>query len=90
MSISESLARERTHLANERTFLAYTRTSIVVFSSGFAIVKLSVLQELKEFGVACLIAAPVFALIGVYRFFRVRKKINRFSKKETTKNSDHD
>ena len=72
------LALDRTNLANERTFLAYFRTSIVFLSSGFVILKIEGLQNLKTLGYILLIAAFFLLIIGIVRFFYVRKRINNY------------
>ena len=76
--LRDSLALERTKLANERTFIAYFRTFIVFLSSGFAILKLEFLQELKVLGYYFLIIAPILLFIGIIRFFYVRKRIRKY------------
>lgn len=75
---TDSLAIERTRLANERTFLAYFRTFIVFLSSGFAIIKMSVLQEISDIGYFLLIIAPILLIIGIIRFFYVKRKLKKY------------
>jgi putative membrane protein len=74
------LAIERTKLANERTFLAYFRTFIVFLGSGFTILKLEFLTELKSLGIALLIIAPIILLIGLMRLFKVKNTIKKHYK----------
>ncbi len=78
LSKTDLLAIERTRLANERTFLAYFRTFIVLLSSAVAILKLDVLQEIRDLGYALLIISPILLLIGIGRFFYMRKRIGRY------------
>ena len=78
ISTTDYLALERTMLANERTFLAYFRTFIVLFSSGVAIIKLELLEEIKMVGFGLMIIAPVLMLIGLIRFFYVKRKLKKF------------
>jgi putative membrane protein len=78
LSKTDLLAIERTRLANERTFLAYFRTFIVLLSSAVAILKLDVLQEIRELGYALLIISPILLLIGIGRFFYMRKRIAKY------------
>lgn len=73
------LAIERTKLANERTFLAYFRTSIIFMASGFSIVQLEVLQEIRWVGIALVILSPFVFMMGLWRMLRVRKKIRRYA-----------
>ncbi|MCB0638057.1 MAG: DUF202 domain-containing protein [Lewinella sp.] len=72
------LAIERTRLANERTFLAYFRTFIVLLSSGFAILRLTALEELRVLGWILLVVAPVMLIIGTARLIMVRHRIARY------------
>ena len=81
-SRTDVLAMERTHLANERTFLAYFRTSIVFLSSGFAILKITVLSEIRDVGYFLTILAPVLFLVGLLRFFYVKRKLKKFYTQE--------
>ena len=72
------VALERTKLANERTFLAYFRTFIVFLSSGFAILKLEFLQEIKDLGYVFILIAPILLIIGISRFFYVKRHIRKY------------
>jgi putative membrane protein len=78
MSKTDLLAIVRTKLANERTFLAYFRTFIVFLSSGFAILKLEILQSLKGLGYFSIIISFIVVVIGLLRFFYVKKRINSY------------
>lgn len=78
--LSDQLAIERTRLANERTFLAYFRSSIVFLSSGFAIIKLEVLNEIEWIGYILLGIGPILLLIGLLRFIYVRRSIKKYYK----------
>ncbi|MEY8867996.1 DUF202 domain-containing protein [Flavobacteriaceae bacterium 144Ye] len=78
LKTTDTLALERTRLANERTFLAYFRTFVVFVSSGVAILKLSILQEITPIGYSLLIIAPVLLLIGALRFFYVKRKLKKY------------
>lgn len=77
LSRTDELAVERTRLANERTFLAYFRTFIVFLSSGFAILKLSVLEEIMTVGYMLVVIAPLLFIMGLFRFLYVRKQIRK-------------
>ncbi|MHA7101304.1 DUF202 domain-containing protein [Roseivirga pacifica] len=74
---TDELAMERTRLANERTFLAYFRTFIVFLSSGFAILKISALEEIMTVGYMLVIIAPVLLITGLLRFLHVRKQLRK-------------
>ena len=78
LSLTDKLAIDRTSLANERTFLAYFRTFIVFLSSGFAIIKLDLLQEIKWIGHMLIIIAPLLLLIGLIRFIYVKKNTKKY------------
>lgn len=78
LSLTDNLAIDRTRLANERTFLAYFRTFIVFLSSGFAIVKLDLLEKIIWIGYMLIIIAPVLFLIGLIRFLYVKRNINKY------------
>jgi len=74
------LALERTRLANERTFLAYFRTAIIFMASGFSILQLETLEDIRWIGFFLLVLSPLVLVIGVLRMLRVNKKINKSAK----------
>jgi len=78
LSLTDTLALDRTRLANERTFLAYFRTFIVFLSSGFAILKLEILEDIALLGYILLAIAPMLLIIGITRFFYVKKSIKKY------------
>ncbi len=78
LKLSDQLAIERTRLANERTFLAYFRSAIVFLSSGFAIIKLEVLNEIEWIGYILIAIGPILLLIGLFRFMYVKRSIKKF------------
>ena len=78
LSTTDQLAIDRTRLANERTFLAYFRTFIVLLSSGVAILKIELLEELKSLAYLFLITAPVILLIGTARLWTVKRKLKSY------------
>ncbi len=78
LSRNDNLAVERTRLANERTFLAYFRTFIVFLSSGFAILKISVLQEIEALGYFLTILSPILLGIGIARFLYVKRQLKKY------------
>jgi putative membrane protein len=78
LSRTDLLAIDRTKLANERTFLAYFRTFIVFISSGIAIIKLSVLEEIAFVGYLLLIVGPGIFLVGLFRFLYVKRRMKRY------------
>ncbi|WAC02191.1 DUF202 domain-containing protein [Lacinutrix neustonica] len=80
LTTTDWLAIERTKLANERTFLAYFRTFVVFLGTGVTILKLEFLTELKSFGIALVIIAPIILFIGIFRLFRVKNTIKKHYK----------
>lgn len=78
LTLTDKLAIDRTKLANERTFLAYFRTFIVFLSSGFAIIKLDVLTDIKGIGVMLIGIAPILFFIGLVRFLYVKRSIKKY------------
>ncbi len=80
LSLTDNLAIERTRLANERTFLAYFRSAIVFLSSGFAILKLQILDEIEWIGYVLVIIGPVLFFIGLFRLIYLKGAIKRFYK----------
>lgn len=78
LSLRDELAMDRTRLANERTFLAYFRSFIVFLSSGFAILKVTMLEEIKELGLFLLLIGPILLIIGIARFIYVKRKLRKY------------
>lgn len=76
--LRDLLAVDRTKLANERTFLSYFRSFIVIVSSGIAIIKIDFLEEIQNLGWAFIFIGPALLLVGIFRFFCVRKKIDQY------------
>lgn len=75
MEPRDQMALNRTRLALERTFLAYVRTTIVLLSSGFAVLKLEMLDDIAELGFVLIGIAPIFLLIGAIRFYKNKKEL---------------
>lgn len=76
--VRDWLAIERTKLANERTFLSYFRTAFVLFGTGLGIFKIDIFSDVKFFGIGLMIIAPIVLIIGILRFFNVKKGINQY------------
>lgn len=72
------LAIDRTRMANERTFLAYFRTFIVILGSGVAILRVEILEDMFDLGIFLLIIAPIVLVIGLVRFFYVKRHIRKY------------
>lgn len=76
--LRDHLAIDRTKLSNERTFLSYFRSFIVIVSSGIAIIKIEFLEEIQNLGWFFVFLGPALLVIGIVRFFYVRKKIRNY------------
>ncbi|KZP19232.1 hypothetical protein FIBSPDRAFT_688937, partial [Athelia psychrophila] len=80
---SSSVARD--HLASERTFLVYVRTSLVIVSTGVALVQLFILSpsstSIQKFarpiGTATVALAFSILLVGSVRFFTIQSALTR-------------
>lgn len=75
LSLTDWLAIERTRLANERTFLAYFRTALALLAGGVTIVRLDAFQDVRWLGYAFLVLAPLVFLVGLWRLFSVKRRI---------------
>lgn len=78
LMLRDYLAIDRTHLANERTFLAYFRSFLVFASTGVAILQLDVLSEIIYLGWVLISISPIFLILGLYNFVRMKKKIKGY------------
>lgn len=66
----QQLALERTLLARERTMLAYFRTAFAALIFSLVIMRLFLTAVAYALGVAGIIAAVIFFLIGFHHFPR--------------------
>lgn len=73
--LRDKLALDRTVLANERTLLSYFRSFVVVLSSGIAILKVELFEEIEYLGILLVTIAPILLVIGLARFIYVKKRI---------------
>jgi putative membrane protein len=72
----DNLAMERTHLANERTLLAYVRTALSMLGGGAVVLHFFPVDPVAiAIGWFLVGAGAVVLLLGVYRFFRVGKRL---------------
>ncbi|HUX87161.1 MAG TPA: DUF202 domain-containing protein [Chloroflexota bacterium] len=87
---TSSRSNLRDHLANERTFLSWIRLSIAITALGFVVARFGIfiaqifaLQRTQgiepglsvPFGVALVVAGPVFALLALARFLVAEREI---------------
>ena len=77
LNANNRLALTRTKLANERTFLAYFRTFVVILSSGLAIIKIEALNNIMLLGYFLIGISVILVIIGIIRFFYVKKQVNK-------------
>jgi putative membrane protein len=73
----DTLANQRTHMANERTMLAYIRTSIALLGVGILLMKYQPSIITMSIGVGSVILSLVFLIIGIYRFKKIKIRINK-------------
>jgi putative membrane protein len=78
--LRDFLALERTKLANERTLLAYLRGSIYLILGGVAFLQLEGFDSIKWLGPVTLILAVAFMVLGVFRFFYLKRRLKTFYK----------
>lgn len=82
--LRNKLAVDRTRLANERTLLAYVRTAIMLFASGFTLLKLLPELKVQKFiGYLLYLAAAVTLIIGVVSYIRVNRTISGLQEPES-------
>ena len=74
------LAKDRTVLANERTLLAYVRTSLMLGITGGTLIKFLGGDFRYVLAGYCLVAiGALVGLVGVARFFALKKQLDRLS-----------
>ncbi|WP_036188013.1 YidH family protein [Marinimicrobium agarilyticum] len=74
--LRDHLAVERTHLSNERTLLSYIRTALSLEIGGAVVLKFLPEQPfLSVLAWVGIIGGAGIAVIGVYRFLKVRSEI---------------
>lgn len=76
--LRDHLALERTRLANERTFMAYIRSSLYLIIGGLALLELTHYGNLEWVGLVALSLALIFALIGLTRFFQLKRQLSSY------------
>ena len=76
LTLNEALTVEMTNLANERSLLAYLRTFVAFLSSGIAVLKIELFKDLIVVAYILLSLSPLLLIIGIIRFFQVKKTIS--------------
>jgi putative membrane protein len=74
------LALLRTRLANERTLLSYIRTALYFLVGGIALLKVEDLERISILGYVSFIISSVLVIIGLWRFWKLYKKLNKHKK----------
>ena len=80
--LRDHLAMERTKLANERTLLSYIRTSLYLLLGGLALIGLKEISDLKVVGYISISMSVIFLIIGIMRYFQLKKHLKTFFPKE--------
>lgn len=76
--LRDYLALERTKLANERTLMSYIRASLYLLLGGIAFMQLEGFDRIKWIGHISLGLSIILMIIGIYRFFLLKKRLKRF------------
>jgi putative membrane protein len=76
--LNDYLALERTRLANERTFFSFLRTSLYLVLAGIAFFQLHEFEELTWLGFVSIFFGIVFFVTGIFTYFRLKNKLNKF------------
>ncbi|MEN8254901.1 MAG: DUF202 domain-containing protein [Verrucomicrobiota bacterium] len=77
MILRDHLAYDRTVLANERTLLSYLRTAIALLAAGGTLVKIFPEEKtMVQLGTVLLVVGGVAAIIGIWRFVAVKRRIS--------------
>ncbi len=75
----DKLAIDRTRLANERTFLAYVRTGLSLLAAAAVMFQFfSSINAYITITWVLMTSGAVVLLIGIFRFYRVRRKIDSY------------
>lgn len=78
--LREYLALERTKLANERTLLTYIRTGLYFLIAGSTLGALIDTAFWDMLGTPVIVVGLIIAVLGVIRFIRVGRAIDRSRK----------
>lgn len=76
--LRDYLAMERTKLANERTLLSYIRSSMYLLIGGIALIQLEGFENIKLVGYIALALTVIFLIIGIYRFYKLKKILENY------------
>jgi putative membrane protein len=76
LPLTDRLALERNRLANERTLLAYIRTFLSFVVAGVSLIQFFEVRVFIVLGFILIPSGFLILLSGVYRYIRVRKRLN--------------
>ena len=76
--LRDYLALLRTKLANERTLLSYLRTSLYLLLGGIAFLQLQGFDNIKWIGYLSLTLSIIILVIGIFRFYNLKKRLNSY------------
>lgn len=86
--LRDHLALERTRLSNERTLLSYVRSALYLLVGGIAMIQVEGFGNLHYAGYLALGIAVLSLLIGVFRFTRLRRQLDRYYEKPPYRQHD--
>ncbi len=76
--LRDHLALVRTRLANESTLLSYVRSSLYLLLGGVALMQVEGKNDLRYVGYVALVFSAAFFVIGLYRYYTLRRSLNRY------------
>ncbi|MDO5656185.1 MAG: DUF202 domain-containing protein [Flavobacteriaceae bacterium] len=78
--LRDHLALQRTKLANERTLMSYVRSSLYLIIAGIAFLEMKDFEQMSYIGELCLLVSALILLIGIYRFWQLKKHLKEIYK----------
>ncbi|WP_365325666.1 DUF202 domain-containing protein [uncultured Parabacteroides sp.] len=81
--LRDLLALERTRLANEQTLFSYIRTSLYLLTVGMGIFEIEIIQHLRMVAWICLVSGVILFIVGVYRYYHLRKYLKSYVTENT-------
>ncbi|TNE70617.1 DUF202 domain-containing protein [bacterium] len=73
--LRDYLALERTKLANERTLLSYVRASLYLILASITFLQLKGFESIEWLAYVILGVGFLLAFIGVWRYYRLQKRL---------------
>ena len=86
--LRDHLALERTRLSNERTLLSYVRSSLYLLVGGIAMIQVEGFGNLHFAGYLALMISVASLAIGIFRFHRLRRQLDRYYERSDDKKPD--